>query len=408
MLLKNFFKKLGFIIVAITVASVIYYCKNKKSEFYSPIILATHTNGEHFVGSDTCVQCHLDIYTTHVETAHFNTSGIANSNNIKGSFLEHSNVLDLDQVLFTMEAKNNLFYQNTRIKNRSTEIAPEKLDVVIGSGVRGQSYGTWKESALFQLQTSYYTPSNSWVLSPGYPNYYDDPRPLRDACLKCHTTFAKGLDENTSGNLFNRDQIIYGIDCERCHNTAAKHVAFHNENPDVKEAQFMIDIQSLSRQQRLDVCAQCHSGKRELILKGDSFSFVTGEKLSDYSRNARPLSKDEILDVHGNQYGLLIESECFKKSEHLDCNTCHNSHSNERGKSEIFNLKCIACHINEKLDCNASDAEIGKMNNNCIACHMPLNASNSMTVQLSEKDSEETSFYIRTHLIDIYPNVKKQ
>ncbi|MRI01222.1 hypothetical protein GH721_11835 [Kriegella sp. EG-1] len=403
MLIINAFKRIIVAIVAIFVATIIIYCKNNKSDFYTPIVLVTHSNGEQFAGSETCIKCHEDIYNSHIETAHFNSSAKANSSTIKGSFLEHSNVLELEQVIFTMDIKDSFFYQNTKVKNRLIDIAPEKFDLVIGSGVRGQSFGTWRDSALFQLQTSYYTPSNSWVLSPGFPNYYDDPRPLRDACLKCHTTFAQSLHENSTGNLFKRNQIIYGIDCERCHNPSAKHVAFHIENPNIEEAKFIMDIKSLSRQQRLDVCAQCHSGKRELVLKGNAFSFMTGENLDDFSRNAEVIAKDKDLDVHGNQYGLLVASECFKKTEKLDCNTCHNSHKNERGNANNFNLKCISCHSNDATECNASHTETGKMNNNCIACHMPVSPSKSMKVQLSQKDSLETSFYIRTHLIGIYP-----
>jgi len=165
----------------------------------------------------------------------------------------------------------------------------------------------------------------------------------------------------------------------------------------------MMKFDSLSRQQRLDVCAQCHSGLRDRVLQGNFFSFLSGGILDEYARNSFQGATDGTLDVHGNQYGLLTESECFKKIATMDCNTCHDPHKNERGKAENFNLKCISCHSSETVVCAADESEISLMGNNCIACHMPVSPSKSMTVQLNEKDSLETSFYIRTHLIAIYP-----
>lgn len=395
-------------LAAILMVAIIYRCKNPKieSEYYNPVVLATHENGEQFVGSETCMECHADVYKTHSETAHFNTSAVANAENVKGSFESESNVLDLDQVEFTLVAEGDSLYQHTRLKNRTAKIPPKKFDFVIGSGVRGQSYGTWQDDQLFQLQTSYYTPTDSWVNSPGFPSYYDNERPIRDACLKCHVTFAKNKDVSGNGNQYEREQLIYGIDCERCHRPSAKHVAYHRKNPEVEAAKFMLPLDSLSRQQRLDVCAQCHSGNRKRLLKGNSFSFISGGILEEYFQNLNQQTSNANLDVHGNQYGLLTESKCFKETETMDCSTCHDPHKNQRGNAEQFNLKCISCHSSGAVVCAANESEENHMANNCIACHMPVSPSRAMTVQLNEKDSLETSFYIRTHLIGIYPEEK--
>lgn len=398
------------VLLAISMAVVIYQCKNPKieSEYYNPMVLATHESGEQFVGSETCMECHADISKSHLETAHFNTSAVANAENIKGSFKSGENVLDLDQVEFTMVSERDSLYQHTRLKNRTSKIPPAKFDMAIGSGVRGQSFGTWEDDKLFQLQTSYYTPTDSWVNSPGYPSYHDNPRPIRDACLKCHVTFAKKHEQSEGGNEFHKEQMLYGIDCERCHRPSAKHVKFHRNNPEVEAAKFMMRLDSLPRQQRLDVCAQCHSGSRNQLLKGNSFSFLSGGILDNYALNSNQVTSNANLDVHGNQYGLLTESKCFKETETLDCNTCHNPHKNQRGEAENFNLKCISCHSTGTVVCAADESEVNHMGNNCIACHMPVSPSQSMTVQLNEKDSLETSFYIRTHLIGIYPEEKLQ
>lgn len=368
--------------------------------YYDPQILATHQSGEHYVGSMVCSECHADIYKNFMETAHFKTSGVANAENIRGHFQEGFNILDLKDVKFEMKKEADRFYQHTVIKNRNISIPPAKFDIVLGSGVRGQSYLTWQDDLLFQLQTSYYTPNDSWINSPGYPDYFLE-RPIRNACLQCHFTFIENANAQQYQNQYNRETIVYGVDCERCHRPSEKHVTYHKNNPGAKEPKFMLNMGSLTRKQNLDVCAQCHSGRRNNLHDKSSFSFLTGENLDEYSEIPASPS-DDIPDVHGNQYRLLSRSKCFINSELMNCATCHDPHKNQRDNTEVFNQKCMSCHNMNTMVCASEESLRLENDNNCIACHMPLMPSNSMKAQV-EKDSLETSFYIRTHLIGVYP-----
>jgi len=344
-----------------------WMCDIKGPDYYNPPILSSHSNGEHFVGSETCRECHADIYTSHALTAHYNTSGLANAKNIKGSF--------------------------------------QKIDIVIGSGVKGKSYLTWEEDRLFQLQASYYPPADNWINSPGFPNQIIQ-RPIRDGCLKCHVTFATNRDFSGKGNQYNKDLMIYGVDCEKCHRPAQQHVVFHRNNPEVKESKYILKIDTLTRQLRLDACAQCHSGPRDAILQGNSFTYLTGERLDEYSRNFYTGFKTSELDVHGNQYGLLTSSKCFMESPQMDCSTCHDPHSNQRNNHDYFNDKCISCHSTKTVSCSGDIKELKNMGNNCISCHMPTKASKTMSIQLTS-DSLQTGVLIRTHLIGIYDEKPK-
>ncbi len=399
---KELFQKCSLFFVIIIVLVVSMHCKDSQveSDYFTPKVLATHFNGEQFVGSETCRECHQDIYNSHLQTAHFNSSAPASADNIKGSFDAGSNHLGLDVVEFTMKADKGLFYQYMRPKFGMGEESAQKIDMVVGSGVKGQSYLSWDKDRLYQLQVSYYTPANNWINSPNFPNYNTN-RPVSDACLKCHFTFAKNHDVSGNGNQYTIENMIYGVDCERCHRPSAKHVTYHRANPGLATPKFMIRSDTLSRQQRLDACVQCHSGLRAQQLKGNPFSFVTGENLDEYAKNYYSNRPNTELDVHGNQYGLLTSSKCFKESAKLDCTTCHDPHKNQRGDTTSFNQKCISCHNNAIQECKAPTANTGLMGNNCIACHMPLSPSRSMKVQLA-KDSAEVPVYIRTHLIGIY------
>jgi hypothetical protein len=126
----------------------------------------------------------------------------------------------------------------------------ERFNIVIGSGVKGQIYLTWDNHALFQLQASYYTPTDSWINSPGYPTQYLK-RPVLEACLKCHVTFAKNKDLSGRGNQFEKKQMIYGVDYERCHRPSGKHVIHHRKNPKDKIAKFMLSLDYLPQKYQL-------------------------------------------------------------------------------------------------------------------------------------------------------------
>lgn len=393
------------ILVFVFLAGLTYYCIStyKGLSYYDPVVLATHPEGGDFVGSQTCLECHRDIYDTHVQTAHFNTSAIASAENIHGSFEPGSNTLALDGVEFEMKKEGKSFYQHTTLQEESLPIPPQRFDVVVGSGIKGQSYLTWEEEHLFQLQASYYPPMDQWINSPGYPPQLLK-RPIQDGCLKCHVTFATNRDFSGQGNQYDKSRMIYGVDCERCHRPGKQHVTYHRENPDTKSAKFMLKLDTLSRQLRLDVCAQCHSGLRSAVIRGNSFSFLPGEPLEEYSRNYYTGMADAELDVHGNQYGLLTSSQCFQNSITLDCGTCHDPHKNQRGDAAFFNAKCSECHESGNVDCSAGMQKRTSMGDNCIACHMPTTPSKMMMFQLGD-EGVETSAQVRTHLIGIYSDV---
>lgn len=392
------------LIGSIILAIIISYgaCDLKGVDYYEPSPLATHSNGEHFVGSQTCMECHSDIHQNHLLTAHYNTSALVNNNTIRGSFDQGNNTIDLEVGKVEMVRNRDSYYQKVHLEDKVAQEPnrTQKMDIVIGSGVKGQTFATWEDDKLFQLQASYYPPADTWINSPGYPNEIIK-RPIRDGCLKCHVTFATNLDFSGKGNQYDIDKMIYGIGCEKCHRPSEKHVVFHRANPEVTTSRHMLKLDTLSRQFRLDVCAQCHSGPRAAILKGNSFSFLSGERLNDYSRNFYTGQKEIDLDVHGNQYGLLTSSQCFIKSPEMDCSTCHNPHINQRNDTDYFNDRCASCHTSNTVLCSANSQELKDMEHNCISCHMPTIQSKAMAVQIGSK-TDQTGVHVRTHLIAIH------
>ena len=111
------------------------------------------------------------------------------------------------------------------------------------------------------------------------------------------------------------------------------------------------------------------------------------------------------VDVHGNQLGLLQASKCFQLSKTMTCITCHDPHKNEREKTELFSQRCMSCHTEQhKTIAGISNNNLIK---NCIDCHMPLQASISISFLLQGK-TEPVNATMRTHYITVYNDETKK
>ena len=364
-------------------------------------ISIANSNGEQYAGSAACSTCHATICDSFSTTAHYLASGLASKDYIKGSFAKNENTFVYnDSMKVLIEKRKAGFYQVAYVNGK--EERSERFDIVIGSGKKGQTYLYWRGNELKQLPVSYLASAHRWGNSPGYPPaiiFFD--RNIETRCMECHTTFAKDF---MGGYL--PDQVIYGVGCERCHGPAAKHVEFHLQHPGEKQGKFITNPASLNRQQRLDVCALCHSGVLQSIKP--AFSFSPGDTLSKYFiKNAYQVDSFK-LDVHANQYGLLTASKCFRISGTMTCSSCHNTHVKESGNLIAYAQKCLNCHtqINHSPGTIREESQSFMMAN-CVNCHMPVGASKNLTLLISRNTSPSPEL-VRSHFISIYPLKKNK
>ncbi len=364
----------------------------------------TDTGSNRFAGSVSCRSCHKAIYESYILTAHYQDSRPAAKPFIKGSFEPGKNHFVYNRNMeVVLEDREGKLYQSAYLNG--TLFQSETFDIVIGSGRKGQTFLYWDDAKLFQLPVSYYTPLDSWCNSPGYTtNYIYFNKRVPGRCMECHGTYAKTDETGNDGTVFDRQSIIYGIDCERCHGPAAVHVRYHIAHPGEKTGKFIINPKSLGRQQRLDACALCHSGFRIAIRP--SFSFMTGDELDNYSTPRYDTNKVSTLDVHGNQYGLLSSSKCFKNAQ-MDCSSCHNVHVDEVNAPALFSERCMNCHAEAShKGCSLPAVKELALYSNCIDCHMPALPSQKIFLQVDEP-GKSTSDLVRTHHIGIYEKQSK-
>ena len=364
---------------------------------------ANYGNGA-FAGSGSCKSCHASIYESHLTTAHYLTSRPAAAQFIKGSFEAPKNKFAFNKLMaVVMDKTDSGFYQSAYINGMAYQSAP--FDIVIGSGRKGQTYLYWVDNQLFQLPVSYYTPLDSWCNSPGFSaGFINFNRPIPARCLECHGTYAKAQEDSTA-TLFDRQSILYGIDCERCHGPSAQHVAYHQAHTDDTFAKFVVSAKRLPRQQRLDACALCHSRYRRQVQP--TFSYGVGDDLEKYSLPTYKTDSTSGLDVHGNQYGLLTSSKCFMQSAEMDCSSCHNVHNNEVNSPQLYSTRCMACHNDAAHNnCTLPAMEGLTKADNCVDCHMPLLPSKKIFLQLADA-KKSTPDLVRTHHVGIYPEQTK-
>jgi len=378
----------------------------------SPAPLRGAGDSATFIGSAACRSCHAAIYAGHIQTAHYLDSRPATAVSIKGSFKGDKSKFVLNEHMEVwMENKAGRFYQTAFLNGKPFE--SEAFGIVIGSGRKGQTYLYWAGNRLFQLPVSYFVPLDSWCNSPGYPhNFAYFGKQVHGQCMECHGTYAKTAELEGLSTVVDITSILYGIDCERCHGPAAQHVAWQTAHPTERTARYIINTRQLPRQRRLDACALCHSGFRDQQMP--PFSFRAGDTLDNFSTANYDTTATATLDVHGNQYGLLTASKCFRMSDQLDCSSCHNPHVNEHGKMEVYSQRCITCHNgnggsggSRGHTCSFPPVKTMGLTSNCIDCHMPALPSNAITLQLSGEAGSYTTL-VRTHRVAIYPDAAKE
>jgi len=271
----SFLKRKTTVVAIFLIIAIVIFIRCTDSTEQTTI---TNDKGEAFAGSNKCVNCHKEIYEGFLHTAHNITSQPVSQKTVKGNFSFPDNIL-LYSIYsrLAMRSTDSGFYQ--ALYNRDKETDRYRMDMIIGSGVRGQSYLSWQDNELLQLPASYFTTAHAWVNSPGFSIYAPSfNRIINTRCLECHITYIKDTSSNKFVSSFDKTQIMYGVQCERCHGPAEEHVLYHEEHPGEKEAKYIYNLSRMTRQQKIDLCAYCHGGKR--TDNKPAFAYTQGDTLT--------------------------------------------------------------------------------------------------------------------------------
>lgn len=351
-----------------------------------------------YVGDAACQECHREIAETYALTAHHRTSQIPTKDSIVGTFTAGANTFmtgDPD-LHFRMDARENGFYETAVFGQPPHEkTRTERIDLIIGSGGKGQTYLYWRGNQLFLLPVSYWKELKAWINSPGLPDAVADfNRPILPVCLECHASYFARVASVNGVDSYKKTDYVLGVTCERCHGPGREHV----ENERLKTAgasagtSFIVNPAKLSKEREIEVCGQCHGGLGQRV--APAFSYIPGQPLADYLVLPRPDPAAHV-DVHGNQVALMQRSRCYQNAE-LTCKTCHDEHAPER-QAASYSVKCLQCH--KDSDCGEFAKLGAKIRENCVDCHMPMQQTNLMFVNVEEQQIQAR---MRNHWIRVY------
>jgi len=383
-----------------------------QSSMVQPASGATHRAG--YAGDEACAPCHKQESPTYRHTSHHLTSQEPDSASILGSFGARNNTLSIadpqdndrdPRLYFEMDAKDGSYYQTAIAAQAGKRLThEERIDLVIGSGVRGQTYLFWHGNELNELPVSWWKEGNQWINSPGYQDgtanfeRHVDPR-----CLECHSTFIQPLSTDPQTNIYKQGSLVLGISCETCHGPGSNHIAV--EQAQISKSRKPSDAGILNpakfpRDRQVDQCALCHNGTERAEI-APAFTYQPGQPLDKYL-GANLADIGDRPDVHGNQVGLLKKSRCYLSSSTMSCSTCHDVHAPERAAA-TYSDRCLSCH--QWQSCGPSHKLGEKIKRNCVDCHMPL-MQTSAIVSVTAGRTLHTS--IRTHWIKVYPEAAAQ
>jgi len=345
-----------------------------------------------YVGDQACAACHGEKVNSFHRTAHFLTSREPSADAILGNFTPGANVLKTAnaQLSYRMDRKEDGFFE-TAVDGTApdTEEQRERIDLVIGSGGKGQTYGFWNGDQLFQLPVSYWD-DLGWVNSPGYRDGVADfERPVVARCLECHGTYFESAAPPP--NRYRKTGYVVGMTCEKCHRPGREHVEHERTKTAAPAESGILNPAKFSRERQVDLCAWCHAGHGIPLAK--SFSYVPGKPIAGYFEFPKQ-DPGAQLDVHGNQVELLKRSRCFQASA-MTCITCHDVHAVQHDPA-VFSQRCLGCH----KPGTAAFPKDHTAASNCIDCHMPKQDTNLIVFSWNGKRMKPQ---VRNHWIKVYP-----
>ena len=343
--------------------------------------------GVHYVGSQACAACHVDIAAEHKRSGHphvMRELGDARPRDLQDAY-NMSDVPDNGNSPLnppTGYAWTDLAYQlggwgwQTRYVDKAGYIVTcPKGDVDSdGDGFCDNECGGTNLTACGDPANGDARFVNQWNQADGsWSSYERGVFHKAHDCAHCHTTGyqSEGTTLNADGatmpgNVGSWNEV--GVGCEACHGPGSQHIA----DPEVV---------SLKIEREAEACGKCHSVGDPAEIHSDGHGFLPGNE----------------------QWNQMFSS----KKHIMNCSDCHDPHQSAHFADATFNARqglqtrCETCHFNEAARQNASgtsDESVMKFMLSCTDCHMPRVAVSAMG------DVRSFSGDMRAHLFAINPN----
>lgn len=350
--------------------------KNQQTETDSPYL--NQNDSVHYVGMETCRQCHADKFETFMHTGMGLSFDVATRKKSSAEFNAHSLVFD----------SINNFYYKPFFENDVLKILEFRLDgkdtiykrletvsYIIGSGQHTNSHLVNYNGYVYQAPITFYTQRKQWDMAPGMENGFNSrfTRIIEFECMNCHN----GLPQAVEGSVNKYEKIATGIDCERCHGPGSLHIASIGNGKIVDTATqtdyTIVNPKKLSVALQNQLCERCHLQGINVLNAGASFfDFKPGDNINEHWNIFLPqFDGKNNKFLMASQADRLEQSQCFIQSQKISCITCHNPHITvKQTPAAHFNAACITCHTAPQKICTEITEARNLNNDNCSTCHM--------------------------------------
>lgn len=393
------------LVVATGVIASQWSAPMKRAPTVAALAAAATPLGLPYTGWQACRECHTKRVEEFQQTRHFLALRFPDQVKLPRGFQPDFGLFQPahSPVTFEMTATSGTATLTATPVASNSPPARSPIEFIYGAeGGTDEVYFTRRGDQLFELPVAWLHPQDQWGASLFDPHGAGDlSRPLTPQCLECHTTWVD-YHRGTLNEYGPLQRDLVGVTCERCHGPAKTHVEHHRSHPKETKGVDIVAPKSMTREQRMDLCAQCHTNA--VRHRKAPFSYRPGEAIEDAFRILKMRYPEE--DRVANQVQYLKESRCYQQSESLTCISCHDPHhAAAKGQASRSHDVCSSCH--QPADCGAQDRLPIDVRDQCVACHMPLR--NKVQVGFTTRDDEVAFPATRyEHRIAVYPEAEQE
>ncbi len=341
----------------------------------------------HFVGRDSCIQCHQNEADLFHGSHHDLAMDVANSQTVLANFD--------DQTLTSFGVETRFYRDGEKymVRTEGPSGAMEDFEVKYVFGVtplqqymiefdRPEGMAENEVARVQVLSICWDTEGEKWFqlqppdvkekIEPGDPLHWTGRTQCwNTSCADCHSTdLKKNFDLKTLTYHTTFSEI--DVSCEACHGPGSQHVEMAKSNSifwDRKKGYGLARLKGEQSTAQIETCAKCHSrrgGIREGFCGGRRYhDHYTSELLTEQTYHDDGQIKDEVY-----VYGSFLQSKMYH--EGIRCTDCHDPHST-KVKFDTNQL-CTSCHAHPagKYDVPSHHRhQTGSTGAKCVECHMP-------------------------------------
>lgn len=382
-----------------------------------PDAVVTHAD---FVGADACASCHPSQYAAWKVSTHGRAgAGPPDPQSVKGHF-NGTPMRFRDAVVTPSTAAGGAFVFTIAQKNRPNVVF--RVDAVVGGGYMAgggtqAAFSTFPDGTLRFLPFDYSPGQHLWFCQgrsnrgwiPVTPAIAladcDAWPPTRilgsferfQTCQQCHGSQIEVAFDSTAKRYETRFTTL-AINCESCHGPGRRHVDLARSGKGASTADIgMRDLATLTKDQSLEVCFQCHAVKAAM-----KPGYLPGKRLQAHFALKVPQLLDTIYFADGRtrvfayQEGHL-SSDCYLNGS-MTCVDCHDPHTQRYRDINGAPLpgrfddgQCLDCHASKAKPLERHTHHVPPSpGSRCVSCHMPYLQEPSVGHQIRYARSDHT------------------